>query len=113
MNKSLKKYRDALPMTGQRTHGRQETQQSEPIRPPRRRGRPTKQEQQAQRLEQHRLLREEQQRELRAQVEEYGQGDLFIDDEEPQVPEWVSSVERERRNKQSKNEPKNKNKKHS
>ena len=98
----IEKYRDALPMTGQRTHGRQDTQQSEPIRPPRRRGRPTKQEQQTQRLEQHRLLREEQQRELRAQVEEYGQGDLFIDDEEPQVPEWVRSVERERRNKQSK-----------
>ena len=73
-----------------------------PIQPIRRRGRPTKQEQQTQRLEQHRLLREEQQRELRAQVEEYGQGDLFIDDEEPQVPEWVRSVERERRNKQSK-----------
>ena len=108
----IEKYRDALPMTGQRTRGRQETQQSEPIQP-RRRGRPTKQEQQTQRLEQRRLLREEQQRELRAQVEEYGRGDLFIDDEEPQVPEWVSSVERERRNKQSKKRTKKKNKKHS
>ena len=59
-----------------------------PIQPIRRRGRPTKQEQQTQRLEQHRLLREEQQRESRAEREAYGQRAVFIDDEEPEVPEW-------------------------
>ena len=94
-NQLIDKYGEALPV------------RRRPIQPIRRRGRPTKQEQQAQRLEEHRLLREEQQRELRAQVEEYGQGDLFIDNEEPQVPEWVRSVERERRNKQSKKRTKN------
>ena len=93
-NQLIDKYGEALPVTGRRARDRQETQQPEPIRPPRRRGRPTKQEQQAQRLEQHRLRREEQPRELRAEIEDYGQGDLFIDDEEPEVPEWVRSVER-------------------
>ena len=83
-NQLIDKYGEALPV------------RRRSIQPIRRRGRPTKQKQQAQRIEQHRILREEQQRELRAQVEEYGQGDLFIDDEEPQVPEWVRSVERER-----------------
>ena len=75
-NQLIDKYGEALPV------------RRRPIQPIRRRGRPTKQEQQAQRLEQHQLLREEQQRELRAQIEEYGQGDLFIDYEEPEVPEW-------------------------
>ena len=61
-NQLIDKYGDALPVTGRRARIRQETQQSEPIRPPRRRGRPSKQAQQALRLEQHRLLHEEQQR---------------------------------------------------
>ena len=48
-NQLIDKYGEALPV------------RRRPIQPIRRRGRPTKQEQQAQRLEQHRLLREEQQ----------------------------------------------------
>ena len=89
-NQLIDKYGDALPV------------RRRPIQPKRRRGRPTKKEQQSQRLGEHRLLREEQQRELRADIYDYGQRDLFIDDAEPEVPEWVRSVERERRNKQSK-----------
>ena len=84
-NQIIDKYGEALPV------------RRRPIQPIRRRGRPTKQEQQAQRLEQHRLLREEQQRELTAQMEEYGQGDLFIDDEEPEVPEWLKYARKYRR----------------
>ena len=67
------KYSDAVPVTRQ------------PIQPIRRRGRSSNQAQQALRLEEHRLLREEQQRELRAEMEGYGRGDLFIDDEEPET----------------------------
>ena len=66
----IEKYRDALPMTGQRTRVRQEPQQSEPT-PPRIIGIPPKQ---ALRLEEHRLLREEHQQETREEREAYGLG---------------------------------------
>ena len=73
------KYSDALPVTRQ------------PIQPIRRRGRPSKQ---SLRVEEHRLLREANQKEIKAEIEEYGLGDLFIDDDQPEVPEWVKSVDR-------------------
>ena len=55
-NQIIDKYGEVLPV------------RRRPIQPIRRRGKPTKQGQQAQRLEEHRLLREEQQRELRAET---------------------------------------------
>ena len=69
-------YSGALPMTGRRSRVRQEPQQSEPTHT-RRIGIPSKQ---ALRLEEHRLLREEQQKELKKEIDACGLGDLFTYD---------------------------------
>ena len=67
----MHKYGDALPVTGRRARVRQEPQQSEPTPPSR-----NIPSEQALRLEEHRLLREEQQKELSEGIEASGLGDL-------------------------------------